>query len=62
MKIKDFDLVTRRVVYLAHIVDQRPTPDNLARLRLALEDFDRVHEAERTENLLRALREADIEV
>ena len=62
MKIKDLDLVTRRVVYLAHVVDQRPTLDNLTRLRLALEDFDRVHEGERTENLLRALQEADIEV
>ena len=62
MNIKDLDMVTRRVVYLAHIVAQRPTVDNLARLELAVSDFDKIHEAERTENLLRALREADIEV
>ena len=62
MKIKDFDLETRRVVYLAHIVDQRPTPENLGKLRTALRDFDRIHEVERTENLLRALLEENIEI
>lgn len=62
MKIKDLDLVTRRVIYLAHVVDQRPTPENLAKLRTALRDLDRIHEVERTENLLRALLEEGIEI
>lgn len=55
MKIADMDSETRAVIVLAHIVADRPTEENLGRLRAKLKEFDTKHEQERTENLLRFL-------
>lgn len=56
MKIADLDLETRKVIVMAHIVADRPTEENLGRLRKALAEYDDKHKAERTRNLVNALR------
>lgn len=56
MRIADLDLETKRIVVLAHAILGYPTDANFRRLKKALKDFDKKHEAERSENLLRALQ------
>jgi hypothetical protein len=55
VKISDLDAETRKIVFLAHILTAHPSNQLLRRLRLAVEAFDRKHEAERKRNLIRAL-------
>ncbi len=55
MKIADLDAPTRKVIAIAHMVGVEPTPDRMNRLRNALKEFDTAHEAERNQNLLKAI-------
>jgi hypothetical protein len=55
MKIADLDLETRAVLCCAHIAVDRPTRENLERLRSKLQMFHAKHEGERTRNLLNTL-------
>jgi hypothetical protein len=62
MKIADLDSETRKVIYIAHIVSDRWKRNNLTDMPVVLDKlldackaFDIHHEAERSENLVRAL-------
>lgn len=59
MKISDLDFETRKLIVFAHIVAERPTEENLARLRSACSEYDLKHAEERTANLMRALFEME---
>jgi len=55
-KIADLDPETRKVIFLAHLVaSPNPSPHAMAKLRAALKEWNECHEAEREQNLLRAI-------
>jgi hypothetical protein len=49
------DVETKRVITVARSVVWRATPDNLGRLSEAVKSFEKKHEGEMTDNLIRAL-------
>jgi len=59
VRLADLDDETRKIVFLAHAMVTNPSSRVLRRLKFAIRDFDLKHEAERTQNLLRALFEEE---
>ncbi len=53
--IKNMDSSTRKLIAIAHMVSLEPTEDRMFRLRAAVEEFDKEHEAERATNLINAI-------
>ena len=56
MTIKEMDSSTRKIIYLAHLITQDIKREDLNdKLAVAVAEWNTLHEAERCNNLIRAL-------